>query len=85
MWTILVKAVQMALTAAGGWAISDIWNEYQTRKQLQAVSAPQSAQATVRSNWMKWVAIAVGTLIAFVGIAYLLPLFIATKLKKQLL
>lgn len=81
MWGFLFR---MAASALGGWVASDIWNEYQTDKQLQAattgtVSAPRAlAQATggaTSKNWIKWIFITVGATMVTWIILQILKLF----------
>lgn len=52
MWT---KLLQLSLSALAGWFVSDVYNEYQTTRQMQ----PAVVTAT-KKNWLKWIVIGVG-------------------------
>lgn len=84
MIPILLRALGFVLTTAGGWAISDIFNEHQRTKQQDAkVTIVESAKATVKSNSSKWLFLAAGLGIAFILFAVLKPIIMGKRRKQE--
>jgi len=52
MWT---KVLQLMVSALAGWFVSDVYNEYQTSRQI-----PKAVVDSSKKNWLKWVIIGIG-------------------------
>jgi hypothetical protein len=67
MWGFLLRT---AASVLGGWVASDIYNEYQTTKQVSANTITSSLDATTsaaKNNWVKWTVIAVvGSIVTWI-------------------
>lgn len=81
---LLIRALGFALTTAGGWVVSDIFNEHQTTKQ-QSPQTPiiETAKKSASKNWVRWAVFAGGIVVMFVVWAKLLKPMLLKKGVKQ--
>lgn len=72
MWQALAKIVQVMLTMGSGWAVSDLFNEYQRSKQLNPeAKAGNVIQESFMANWKKWLWMGVSASLAYYLISLL--------------
>lgn len=66
MGPILAQALKFILTSAGGWAVSDIYNEYMTAKQSNPdVKVSDVVTPTAKFYWVKWVLVGIAGFVLY--------------------
>jgi len=82
--SILLRALGFVAATAGGWAISDIFNEHQTSKQAgAAVSIVDAAVSIAKANKIKWLYLAIGSLASFLVVVLLLKPILSKVFKQK--
>jgi hypothetical protein len=62
----LGRALAFLLTAASGWAVSDVYNEHERAKQITpSTSIVESAKNAYLSNKGKWTFLTIATIAVF--------------------
>lgn len=84
---LLARIVGFVITAASGWAVSDIYNEHETSKQIgSAASIADSTKKAYSKNKGKWLWLAGGAVAAFLIITFIIkPLLLKGKTEKSIL
>jgi len=73
MWATILR---IAVSALGGWVISDWWNTKKNIELSTGSTAPvgTTTTTTVKLNWVKWVVIGVGSAVIILLIAKIIKI-----------